>query len=274
MNKPKLSATATVRVLLNVFVVIALVVLASLIGVGGAALWIYGRADTAQAATKQAVPRLKTDLAASEARNFPRLTPVQSDLDNPSQLTPARYMPTDTEIATVSDTPRYTYVSYNGGRQQAHLRVNTVLTESAPATLATSTDDFAPAQAGNDRPPLNDSASRYITDAKGRVIGIDGSASAAAETRAQQVTVARALPVTPVNVTREVRVAAPVVTRKALPVDEETALVATASFDVQTELDRQDDRPVLRAQPVDRMARTTRSTMFGASDNLQAFGRN
>ena len=298
MNKPKRLLTATSRVLLNALTVLTMVVLAGLIGVGGAALWIYGRTDMFSPAAKHATPRLNSEVAKADTRALPMLTPVQSDEDAPAQLIPAHYVPTDSEIATISDQPRYTYVSYNGGRQQAHLRVNTVLSASVPAPLASApVADVATAQT-EDRPPLSDSASRYITDAHGRVIGIDGSAGAAAEADAQQqVPVARGLPVQAVAAP-EVRVAAPVTEygqpvyaggragassgtnylpiRKALPVDETDTANATApesGFDARAELAREDDRPALRAQPVTRPARSVRSLMFGVSDNFQSLGR-
>ena len=300
MNKPKrLLAAAASRVLLNTFVVLTMVVLAGLIGVGGAALWIYGRTDMFAPATKHSTPRVNPEVAKADTRNFPILTPVQTDDEAPARLIPAHYMPNDSEIATISSTPRYTYVSYNGGRQQAHLRVNTVLSTSVPAPLASApVADTATAET-SDRPPLSDAASRYITDAHGRVIGIDGSASLAAEASTEQgLPVTHALPMQAV-VAPEVRVAAPVTeygqpvytggkvgssagtdylpSRKALPVGEEDIAATTASdagFNVRAELAREDDRPALRAQPVvAHPARSTRSSMFGASDNLQAFGR-
>ena len=275
MNKSKLSIAAASRLLLNAFFMLAIVALASLVGVGGAALWIYGRPVDASATASHAKPRLKADVVATEARVFPQLSPVQADNDVPSQLTPARYVPSDAEIATLSDTPRYTYVSYNGGRQQAHLRVTTVLSTSVPAPLAApTTEDITPVEANN-RPPLNDSGSRYITDANGRVIGVDGTAGATAEANAQSVPVARALPVQPANFAPEVRVAYPVVTRKALPVDTDAPVVsAPGTFDVQAELAREDSRPVLHAIPVTRSSRSARPAMFGASDDLRSFGSN
>ena len=273
MNKPKLSFAAASRFLLNAFLVVVIVLLAGLVGVGGAALWIYGRPVAAPTTASHSAPRLKADVAATEARVFPKLRPVQSDNDEPAQLTPARYVPSDSEIATVSNTPRYTYVSYNGGRQQAHLRVNTVLSASVPAPLANQTTaETSPAEA-TDRPPLNDVASHYITDARGCVIGVDGTAGAAAEARAQQVTVARALPVAPANVNPEIRVAYPVVTRKALPVDVDAPVVnRPTAFDARAELASQDDRPVLHALPVAKPVRASRPSMFGASDGFRSFG--
>ncbi len=275
MNKPKLSIAAASRFLLNAFLVLAIVLLASLVGVGGAALWIYGRPVATPTTATHSAPRLKADVAATEARTFPKLSPVQSDNDIPAQLTPARYVPSDSEIATLSDTPRYTYVSYNGGRQQAHLRVMTVLSTSVPAPLAAPVaDDVASAEV-TARPPLNNSDSRYITDVHGRVIGVDGTAGAAAEARAQQVTVARALPVQPVSYPPEVRVASPVITRKALPVDADAPVTDVPStFDANAELAREDARPVLHALPVARSTRTSRPNLFGASDSLQSFGNN
>ena len=62
MNKSKLSIAAASRALLNVFLVLALVVLASLIGVGGAALWIYSRPETIHTAAKSSNSRLHTDV--------------------------------------------------------------------------------------------------------------------------------------------------------------------------------------------------------------------
>lgn len=264
MNKSKLSIATASRALLNLFLVLAMILIACLVGVGGAALWIYSRPETVSSAAKASSSHSKANVAASESRTFPLLTPVQRDDDTPAQLTPARYVPTSSEIATLSDTPRYTYVSYNAGRQQAHLRVNTVLSTDAPAPLAAQTTD---------RPPLNDSASRYITDSHGRVVGVDGTAGAAAEAREQQVTVARALPVQPKTFVPEVRIAAPVITRKALPVDGDTAPSATSAFDVRAELSRDDDRPVLPAQPVATNAHSSRPALFGASDNFRTLGR-
>ena len=266
MNKPKLSFTAVSRFFLNVCTVLVLVVLASLIGVGGAALWIYNRPETVSTTAKHSLRSIQSDVAASESRSFPKLAPMSADSDVPAQLIPAHYVPSDSEIATFSGSPRYTYVSYNGGRQQAHLRVNTVVGEVAPAPLAASvtTDDIS--VQSNDRPLLTDSGSRYITNAQGRVIGIDGT----------QAPTVRALPAQSAGVEPEVRVAAPVVTRKALPVDDNQSDVPTtpSTFDVRAELARQDDRPVLRVQPVTRSTGNIRPSMFGASDDYHSFGRN
>ena len=274
MNKSKLSLAAASRFLLNAFLVLAIVVLASLVGVGGAALWIYGRPVSIPTVAQHSAPRLKAEVASSETRDFPQLSPVQSDSDAPARLTPARYVPSESEIATVSDTPRYTYVSYDGGRQQAHLRVMTVLSNSVPAPLAApAAEESTPVETAG-RPPLIDSASRYITDAQGRVIGIDGTASAAAEAQAQGTTVARALPVQPTDFAPEVRIATPVVTRKALPVDGDAPVANPASFDAQAELSQDDARPVLRAIPVARSTRSARPGMFGASDDFRSFGNN
>ncbi len=269
MNNPKLSFATVSRVFLNLCMVLVLVVLASLIGVGGAALWIYSRPQTVASTAKHGASRLKSDVAANEERGFPKLTPVQVDDETPAHLIPARYVPTDSEIATFSGAPRYTYVSYNGGRQQAHLRVNTVVTETAPAPLAaTSAMDMSSVQTV-DRPPLSDSSSRYITNSQGRVIGIDGTAGV------QPVPVARALPVQVAGMEPEVRIASPVIARKALPVNDEAATdPASSPFDVRAELTREDDLPVLRAQPVTRSAGNIRPNMFGAQDDMHSLGRN
>ncbi len=270
MNKTKLSIAAASRFLLNAFLVVAIVLLASLVGVGGAALWIYGRPMAAPVTSQHSSARLKADVAATEARTFPKLSPVQADDDAPAQLTPARYVPADSEIATFSGTPRYTYVSYNGGRQQAHLSVRTVLSDSVPAPLTVQVNDDSTA----DRPPLTDAASHYITDSHGRVIGVDGTAGASAEASAQEVPVARALPAQPTSMAQEVRVAYPVVTRKALPVDADVPVTSPAAFDVQAELSREDAQPVLHAIPVARATRSTQPSMFGASDGFQSFRAN
>lgn len=272
MNKSQLSIATASRFLLNAFLVLVIVVLAGLVGVGGAALWIYSRPVASLATAQHSSPRLKGDVAATEARTFPKLSPVQASDDAPAQLTPARYVPAESEIATLSDTPRYTYVSYNGGRQQAHLRVMTVLSNSVPAPLAALPNDASTSVSTTDRPPLSDAASRYITDARGRVIGVDGTAGAVAEASAQRVPIARALPVQPANFAPEVRVAYPVITRKALPVDANAPVPNSTSFDAQAELSREDARPVLHALPVARATRTTRPAMFGASDGFQSFG--
>ena len=274
MNKLKFSIATLSRAVLKTFLVIAMVTLASLIGVGGAVLWIYGRPVTAQAVNKSETLSARTDLIGNDERVFPVLTPVQTESDSPAQLTPARYVPTDSEIATVSDTPRYTYISYNGGRQQAHLRVNTVLSTSVPAPLVSHAEQALPEQS-DDQSSLTDPASHYITNADGRVIGIDGTAGAASEANAQSMAVDRALPVQPKSFEPEVRVAAPVVVRKATPVDDdETAVPQTSGFSVQSELSREDEGIVTRAQPVTRATRSTRPTMFGASDDLRSFGSN
>ena len=269
MNKSKFLIATASRALLNVFMVFALVALASLIGVGGAALWIYGRPGNTLSVAKQSSLPSKVDATADDTRDFPRLSPVRSDV-TPAQLTAARYMPTDTEIATLSDTPRYTNISYNGGRQQAYLLVNTVLSSSPAASID---DESAPVQDA-DRPPLTDTASHYITDDQGRVVGIDGSAGAVADAREQHPNVARALPVQSRSVAHEVRVASPVAVRKAMPVDDDATAPSPTGFNVQDELARDDDRPVLRAEPVARAARSARPSMFGASDDLNGLGRN
>ena len=303
MNKPKLIIATATRGLLNVFLVLALVSLASLIGVGGAALWIYGRPDTGHTAGKASSPRLRTEFAGDDQRVLPKLTPVQADRDEPAQLTPARHLPVDAEMATFADQPRYTLVSYDGGRQQARLRVMTVLSTvrdsvPVPAPLAASMSDAVTPVEASDRPPLTDTASQYITDASGRVIGIDGSAGAAAEARQQQAMAAQQALALEKVVVPEVRVASPVTeaghplyvgtngvpvavnalstnylpTRKALPV---TAEPVSNTFNVQDELSRDDDRPVLRAIPVTRATRPARAaSLFGASDNYQDIGRN
>ena len=271
MNKLKLSFATACRAVMNAFLVIVLVTLASLIGVGGAALWIYGRPMTAQAAVKTG-----TVLTASDEHVFPVLTPVQLDSDSPAQLTPARYVPTESEIATISDSPRYTYVSYNGGRQQAHLRVNTVLSTSVPAPLAPSaaSGDEVPAspQQEDDHTRLSDPASHYITNAEGRVIGIDGTAGIVAESETQDAVVPVAASVQSKGYEPEVRVAAPVVVRKATPVDEENADAQPGTFNVQAELSSEDERLAQRAQPVTRTTRAARPAMFGANDNFRSFG--
>ncbi len=272
MNKSKLSIAAASRALLNLFLVLAMIVLASLVGVGGAALWIYSRAETVSTA-KISAPRLQAGVAANDSRNYPLLTPVQLDNDTPAQLTPARYVPASSEIATLSDTPRYTYVSYNGGRQQAHLRVNTVLSTDAPAPLASQITDDATAAQATDRPPLSEPASHYITDSHGRVVGVDGTAGALAEARAEQVTVASVLPVKPRNLAPEIRVATPVVTRKALPVGDELAPSAPSAFDVRAEISREDEPSVQSVQPVAKTNHSARTAIFGASDSFRTFGR-
>ena len=248
--------------------VLVLVVLASLIGVGGAALWIYNQPEKSANATKRFSPAQKADVSAGQERCFPKLSRLQTDDDTPAQLIPAHYVPAESEIATFSGAPRYTYVSYNGGRQQAHLRVNMVVSETAPIPLPASTScESKSVLASDNLPPLSDSGSRYITDARGRVIGVDGTVNE------QRIAVAQA--VQPVRIEPEVRVASPVITRKAMPVDDESVTVpATTTFDVRSELAREDEHPVLRAMPVSRSTGNIRPAMFGASDHFHSFGNN
>ncbi len=274
MNKSKLSIAAASRFLLNAFLVLTIVLLASLVGVGGAALWIYGRPVAAPTTTQHSSPHLKVDVAAGEACVFPKLSPIQSDDDTPAQLTPARYVPSDSEIATLSDTPRYINVSYNGGREQAHLSVRTVLNALVPEPLVAPLVDGTAAIQTTDHPLLTNPSSRYITDAHGRIIGIDGTAGAVAEARAELANTARTMSTQPADYAPEIRVAYPVVTRKALSVDGNTPVASPASFDAQAELASDDARPVLRAIPVVHSTRSARPSMFGASDSFRSFGNN
>ena len=116
-----------------------------------------------------------------------------------------------------------------------------------PAPLAKA-DDNAPSDmvSENDRPPLTDAGSHYIVSQQtGQVIGVDGSAGAAAEARR-----AAAIPVVVAVQTPppEVRVASAVQVRPALPVNPDEVDATAAQYPGTT--DGSQYLPVRRAEPV------------------------
>ena len=113
-----------------------------------------------------------------------------------------------------------------------------------PAPLANS-DDVA-ATDSDSRPPLTDVGSHYIVSQRtGQVIGVDGSASAAAEARVE-----RAIPVAVAVQTPppEVRVASAVPVRPAIPVNPDDPDAVSPQYPAAT--DGSQYVPVRRAQPV------------------------
>ncbi len=115
---------------------------------------------------------------------------------------------------------------------------------TAPPPLTKTADEVS--QGTGNRPPLTDPDSHYIVSAStGRVIGVDGSAGAAAEMRrAQAVPVAVAVQTPP----PEVRVASAVQVRAAVPVvsgDEDTLDPQNSGFTNGVQV-----VPVRRAQSV------------------------
>lgn len=264
MKTKKFSLSGAGRAIWSAFVVLSLVVVASVIGVGGAAMFIYHQMGNSVSVAK-ASPRESVD------RTYPKLQAVSSGK-----------AAADWEIAELSDKPRFTYVSYDGGRRRARLRVTTVLDSrradnSMPPPLTPGESDVMPTVSDEgQRPPLAEPASKYIiSEHTGRVIGIDGTAGAAMEAR---------------QYVPEVRVAAPVLengravfrsgnnrvlsetpvqtqfmpVRRALPVepsdrepDDVGGVVSSpsTSFSVERELADEDDVPVQRALPVNRAPR-------------------
>ncbi len=197
-----------------------MVIVASLIGVGGASVFIYRQMGNHLSLTKTP-PAKETTLANGDTGNtvLPNLVPIQPTSEAHS-ATPTVADSTEWHFAEFSDQPRYIDVTYDGGRQHARLKVNMVL--SSKPELANSsalvTDEAAPDESSpidTDTPPgvpLSE-GSRYIVDKDtGRIVGIDGTAGAALEVRrAQPVT--SSLPATANTIRNpepEVRVASPV----------------------------------------------------------------
>lgn len=253
-SPPPSSLKRAGRAFFNVTLVLALVVVASLIGLGGAALFIYKQMGNHVSFAK--TDPTKQDALASDPD--PKSVPVQSDMPAERHAaTPTVAESTEWHFAEFSDQPRYIDVTYDGGRQHARLKVNTVLSsksEGAPSAFVsddTTEDDasqsartFQPARSpqslsaseSSGTPPLG-AGSRYILDPDtGRVVGIDSTAAAAMEVR-------RAQPVSTTirNPVPEVRVASPVM-QFGRPI-----------FD--------GDRPVQAAVPVDNRFLPTRKAL-------------
>ena len=294
---PSSALARTWKALLNVSVVLVLVVLASLIGVGGASLFIYRQMSNNVAVAKPDNPKGRATApnaspnGASEAKLLPG-----EDTDDHHATTPTVADSTEWHFAEFSDQPRYIDVTYDGGRQHARLKVNTVLSPRPEAASASSVGDVN----NNDDnetaslpSTLSDPGAHYILDNNGRVVGVDGTAGAAAEARRSQASAP-----TIRNPVPEVRVATPVLqygrplfddgrpvqaaipapssqylpTRRALPVDANAP--GGTPFDADAEL-ADDGQPVRRAAPVSPTPRAPRNDRtFQLPDNASVFERN
>lgn len=288
---------------LNISLVVAMIVAASLIGLGGAAVFIYRQMGNGVAVSKPA-PAKEHVAADQDDDARPRLTPVQPD-DSTARHSAAPTVAESTEwhFAEFSDQPRYIDVTYDGGKQHARLKVNTVLSSKpdvqavdAPAALSSSVvSDSSPNDENDNGPTLSDPGSHYIIDKNtGRVVGIDGTAGAAMEVRRAQPVAPPASP-TIRNPVPEVRVASPVMqygrplfegdrpvqaaipasnyvpTRRALPVNPGDADDNPPAFNAAAEL-ADDGTPVQRATPVTPPA--TRKRAYEWSDSTSVFRRN
>ena len=297
-NSPSsISALArTWKALLNVSVVLVLVVLASLIGVGGASLFIYRQMSNNVAVAKSDNLRGRaTTLNADITRESQaKLLPGEA-VDAQHATTPTVADSTEWHFAEFSDKPRYIDVTYDGGRQHARLKVNTVLSPELDATSTSSVGDVGSDDSETTSVPstLSDPGAHYILDNNGRVVGVDGSAGAAAEARRSQTSAP-----TIQNPVPEVRVATPVLqygrplfddghpvqaaipaspqylpTRRALPVDGATSQTG-APFNADAEL-ADDGQPVRPASPVTPTPRNPQSDRtFQLPDSTSVFERN
>ena len=229
------------------FTALALAALMVSATVGGAAFMIYheftAMPEAAQAARGPQTTRLLKSSAQGEAAPLTRR--VAAEASDRSD-----YQYADNTVLPPAEARRVI----------AAWTSNPVLPR-VPAPLATS-DDVAVADAG-DRPPLTDSGSHYIVSPRtGQVIGVDGSAGAAADARrAEAIPVAVAVQTPP----PEVRVASAVPVRAAIPVSPDEADASNPQSPVVT--DGTQYVPVRRAQPVT-ASRAFDATSYLAQDNV------
>ena len=270
-----------------------MIILASLIGVGGAAIFIYKQMGNSVNVTKTTPAKARPLIAAeTDQVPAPSLTPLTTaSTDEHHAATATVADSSEWHFAEFSDKPRFIDVTYDGGRQHARLKVNTVLSSKPDVASAMVSD--VPAE-DDDRPAL-EAGNKYITDKRtGRVIGIDGSAGAAMEVRRAEAV--SSLPATTIrNPVPEVRVASPVLqfgrsafdndgpvqaaapttrfppTRKAQPVyrDEYGNIASPDTGD-----EAPDDLPVRRALPTRQGAsQLPGDQRFPTSDRTYVFGR-
>ena len=285
------------KAFLSVSLVLILVVIASLIGVGGASLFIY-RQMTKEVTVTKAAQKTPGAAASANAGGQPGATaPPTLDANASHAVIPAVADSTEWHFAEFSDQPRYIDVTYDGGKQHARLKVNTVLSPEldAPSSSVGNADN---ADDGDSSFPLSDPGSHYILDKNtGRVVGIDGSAGAAMEVRRAQAAPPTNATPTIRNPVPEVRVATPVLqygrplfdgdrpvqaavpasnylpTRRALPVGPDDPTGSTSSFNASTEL-TDDGQPVRRAAPVYRPQNIPQNDRsFQLPDNTSVFPR-
>lgn len=240
------TATRTVGKLLFALI---LLVAAVAVGFGGTALYVYHQfGDTRRPAAQPA----RGDVAERRVQ----AQPARNGMDDNSPVRRVAALP--------SDQPQYTYADNSGGLPSAPVkRPRQMVDVPAPLDPPAQAVDVADTTAR-----LNDPESRYIVDSRtGRVVGIDGSAGARIEEDQEWL---RQLSEPPRAVAvqtppPEVRIASPVIedgqpvyhgtpastvnaadsqyvpVRKALPV---------TIFNAAEYLMNDQDRPVLRAQPV------------------------
>ena len=281
------------KAFLSVSLVLPLVVIASLIGVGGASLFIYRQMTKEVTVTKAAQKTPGTAASASKGEQSGTSPhPVEAGANH--AVIPDVADSTEWHFAEFSGQPRYIDVTYDGGKQHARLKVNTVLSpELDPPSSSVGNADTS--DDGDSSFPLSDPGSRYIIDKNtGKVVGVDGSAGAALDDRRARA----AAPVNPAPTIRnpvpEVRVASPVLqygrplfegdrpvqavvpgsnyvpTRRALPVDPDAS---DSSFNASSEL-TDDGQPVQRAVPVYRSQNPPRNDRtFQLPDNTSVFPR-
>ena len=282
---------------LNVSLVLVLVVIASLIGVGGASLFIYRQMSKEVTVTKGNAGKGQSFSPDADA-SHPKLAvvpPMEPGVQH--AVIPTVADSGEWHFAEFSDQPRYIDVTYDGGRQHARLKVNTVLSPELASASSSVTNDENPDE-GDNTIQLSDPGSHYILNKDGRVVGVDGSAGAALEVRRAQAIPSQASAPTIRNPVPEVRVASPVLqygrplfesdqpvqatipnspylpVRRALPVNPGAAANGGSTFNASSEV-ADDGQPVQRAQPVSRDPRAPHDDRtFQLPDNTSVFQRN
>ncbi len=286
------------RALLSVSLVVAMVLAASLIGVGGAAIFIYRQMGNSASVSKTLPGKGKTAVFDTDAATRLEPTPAPSaEMADRHPATPTVAESTEWHFAEFSDKPRYIDVTYDGGRQHARLKVNTVLSSKPDVATQSSLVSDTTDDSTDLTTPLNDPDSHYIVDKEtGRVIGIDGSAGAAKEVRRAQPVTATFPAATIRNPVPEVRVASPVLdygrpvfdderpvqaaipasqflpTRKALPVEPGDLSEPPAPNSTDGVVDG--SLPVRRTRPVSGdLSSRQYEQIFESPVNTSVFGR-
>ena len=289
-NRPPSLLSRAWKGFLSVSLVLVLVVIASLIGVGGASLFIYRQMSKEVTVVKNSDGKNPSVSSGVDSSSQPKVA-QSSSLDPGAHHSEIPTVADSSEwhFAEFSDQPRYIDVTYDGGRQHARLKVNTVLSPELN-TASSVTNDENPDD-GDNTIQLSDPGSHYILNKDGRVVGVDGTVGAAQEVRrAQAVQVPSSTIRNPVP---EVRVASPVLqygrplfegdqpaqstglhstyvpARRALPINPGS----NPSFNAAAEV-ADDGTPVQRALPIyrdPRLPRDDRSAQF--PDNTSVFQR-
>ena len=273
-----------------------MVILASLIGVGVAAIFIYKQMGNSVNVTKTA-PNKTRGIVPSFAQGA-RLPATAGQAPDESEHHAAVATLADSSewhFAEFSDKVRYIDVTYDEGRKTARLKVNTVLSSKPEVAYSAIPDSDVNNEPGNG---LTDPGSRFITDPNtGRVIGVDGRVGAAMEVRRAQA-VRWEQQNNRINIPApEVRVASPVMqdgqpvfdssrpvhaaippstylpTRKALPVEAGNR-PNQIGFDADA-AGSDDPAPTRRAVPIRQGANTLpQNQRFPTSDQRSDYGRN